>query len=129
MPRARAPGRIRTPSEADIQTAIVIAIRRACPSVYVAAIPNGGSRHKLEAINMKRQGVRAGVPDLLIIGPTGTHGWLEVKKPGGSMRPDQVAFARMCEERGIPHAVVRCVDDALDALRSWGAEVKVRATA
>ena len=32
----------------------------------IFAIPNGGSRHKLEAANLKRQGVRAGVPDLFL---------------------------------------------------------------
>ena len=29
-------------------------------------IPNGGSRHRLEAIHLKQQGVRAGVPDLCL---------------------------------------------------------------
>lgn len=32
----------------------------------IFAIPNGGSRHKLEAANLKRQGVKAGVPDLFL---------------------------------------------------------------
>lgn len=31
------------------------------------AVPNGGSRNKLEAINLKREGVKAGVSDLIII--------------------------------------------------------------
>ena len=29
-------------------------------------IPNGGSRHPREAANLKRQGVKAGVPDLFL---------------------------------------------------------------
>lgn len=29
-------------------------------------IPNGGSRNKIEAANLKRQGVKAGVPDLCL---------------------------------------------------------------
>lgn len=29
-------------------------------------IPNGGSRNQLEAANLKRQGVKAGVPDLCL---------------------------------------------------------------
>lgn len=29
-------------------------------------IPNGGSRNQLEAANLKRQGVKAGVPDLTL---------------------------------------------------------------
>tara|TARA_R110001632_G_scaffold232966_1_gene375682 strand:+ start:148 stop:537 length:390 start_codon:yes stop_codon:yes gene_type:complete len=31
------------------------------------SVPNGGTRNKLEAINLKREGVRAGVSDLVII--------------------------------------------------------------
>jgi len=31
------------------------------------AVPNGGSRNKLEAINLKREGVKAGVSDLVVI--------------------------------------------------------------
>jgi len=31
------------------------------------AIPNGGSRHKLEAANMKREGVTSGVSDYCVI--------------------------------------------------------------
>lgn len=30
------------------------------------AVPNGGSRHKIEAANMKRQGVKRGVADVIL---------------------------------------------------------------
>jgi hypothetical protein len=30
------------------------------------AIPNGGSRHKIEAYNLKKQGVKAGLPDICL---------------------------------------------------------------
>ena len=33
------------------------------------AVPNGGSRHKLEAINLKKQGVIAGVSDIVVFLP------------------------------------------------------------
>lgn len=36
-------------------------------------IPNGGSRNKIEAAHLKRQGVRAGVPDLML--PVAKHGY------------------------------------------------------
>jgi hypothetical protein len=112
-------------SESEIQTAIVIAIRRRCPGVFVAHVPNGGSRHKREAMNLKREGVVAGVPDLLIIGPTGRVGFLEVKRPGGTLSYGQVVFKRQClEEWNLPWALVRSVEEALSTLESWGAEVK-----
>ena len=50
-------------------------------------IPNGGSRHKLEAVKLKRLGVRPGVPDLFL--PVPRHGlsglWIEMKRE--ALRP------------------------------------------
>jgi len=44
-------------------------------------VPNGGSRNTLEAANLKRQGVKAGVPDLCLPVPkNGFHGlYIEMK--------------------------------------------------
>lgn len=44
-------------------------------------VPNGGSRNKLEAASLKRQGVKAGVPDLCLPVPVnGFHGlYIEMK--------------------------------------------------
>lgn len=45
------------------------------------AIPNGGTRNKIEAVNLKRQGVVPGVPDLCLAVPKGKyHGlYIEMK--------------------------------------------------
>jgi hypothetical protein len=49
---------------------------------YMFAIPNGGSRHIIEAVNLKRQGVKSGVPDIFISLPSkGYHGmFIELKR-------------------------------------------------
>lgn len=114
------------PSEAQIQAAIVVAIRRCCPAVYVAAIPNGGSRHRIEAARLKGQGVSRGVPDLLLIGHPFRVGFIEVKKAGGRLTPEQAAFRHLCGNIDIPWSLARSVEDALDALAGWGATVKGR---
>jgi hypothetical protein len=56
------------------------------------AIPNGGERNKIVAANLKAEGVRAGVPDILLPVPgyevpgDDTPKWyglfIEMKKPG-----------------------------------------------
>lgn len=48
---------------------------------YMYAVPNGGSRNKLEAVSLKRQGVKAGVPDICLPLPKGKyHGlYIEMK--------------------------------------------------
>ena len=49
------------------------------------AIPNGGARHRLEAINLKRAGMKPGVPDICIpISSSGYHAlYIELKSPKG----------------------------------------------
>jgi hypothetical protein len=43
---------------------------------YLIHIPNGGSRHLLEARKLKLMGVKAGVSDLFLAYPAnGYHGW------------------------------------------------------
>ncbi len=51
------------------------------------ATPNGGSRHVAEAVNLKRTGVKAGIPDVTLPVPRGKwHGlYIELKKT--SLRP------------------------------------------
>lgn len=51
------------------------------------AIPNGGSRHLLEAIKLKRCGVKKGVPDLFITVPIHPyHGlYIEMKRTKNSV--------------------------------------------
>lgn len=49
---------------------------------YLFAIPNGGTRNIREAVNMKAQGVRRGVSDLMLAYPTPKAAglWLEMKR-------------------------------------------------
>ena len=58
------------------------------------AVPNGGSRNLLEAVNLKRQGVLKGVPDLML--PVPAHGYpgmfIEMKAESGRLSPEQVDF-------------------------------------
>jgi hypothetical protein len=57
-----------------------------CPDLaYVVAIPNGGKRSIGVARKMKREGQKAGYPDLLLdVALGGYHGWrCEMKRFGG----------------------------------------------
>lgn len=61
-----------------------------CPEVNMLYhIPNGGSRDAREAANLKRQGVRAGVPDLCLpVARMGFHG-LYIELKAGKNKPTQ----------------------------------------
>jgi hypothetical protein len=53
------------------------------------AVPNGGSRHRLEAANLKRQGVKAGVPDLCLAYPKGVYHGLYIEMKVGKNKPSE----------------------------------------
>lgn len=55
-------------------------------SRFLIHIPNGGSRNKIEAFNLKLSGVRKGVPDLLLALPKNGYSglWIELKAPKNS---------------------------------------------
>ena len=54
-------------------------------------IPNGGSRDKIEAVNLKRTGVKPGVPDLHLPAARGQYHslYIEMKTETGKTSPEQ----------------------------------------
>lgn len=51
------------------------------------AIPNGGTRDKIEAVNLKHQGVVSGVPDLCLAVPRGPYHGLYIELKYGNNKP------------------------------------------
>ena len=52
------------------------------------AIPNGGSRHPIEAVNLKTSGVKAGGPDIFLPVARGEYKclWVEMKSEKGKKK-------------------------------------------
>ncbi len=71
-------------------------------------IPNGGSRNRLEAANLKRQGVKAGVPDILLPSPRGKyHGlFIELKVAKNKPTVNQINWLQQLSKQG--YAVCIC---------------------
>ena len=67
------------------QVAFVAWMERNHPSLRIFAIPNGGSRNKLEAVKLKQEGVRSGVPDLMI---PALFMFIEMKRSDGGILSD-----------------------------------------
>ena len=97
-------------------------IRARKPPLRFAAVPNGGRRSPREAAALARQGVRKGVPDLLIFDPTrdGEVGLaIEMKRrSGGTVSPHQRDWHEALRERGWRVEVCRGADAAIAVLRS-----------
>lgn len=85
-------------------------------------IPNGGSRSKSEAGRFKAEGVKAGVPDLLLPVARGDkHGlFIELKRQaGGRVRPEQKVWLEKLREQGYEAVVCRGWEGAAEALLKY----------
>jgi hypothetical protein len=108
------------------------------PWMFWATPNQRGTRSVVEAQILKTLGVKAGIPDLFVLGPGPILVGLEVKAPPtvgkrgvSKARPrlneaQQAMFPRLAG-LGVPVIVVRDVDDAIASLSSLGAKFKGRA--
>ena len=69
------------PTEAEEQAALFEWASYYPELRFMYAVPNGGSRNVIEARNLKRQGVKSGVPDICLpVAAGGYHGlYIELK--------------------------------------------------
>ena len=74
-------------------------------------VPNGGRRTRTEARIFKGLGVRAGVPDLVLMFPDGRTAFIEVKAATGRLSAKQKEFKNTAEYFGFPYAECRAVDE------------------
>jgi hypothetical protein len=97
------------------QVILVNWFRRQYPNELLFAIPNGGSRHPYEAANLKRAGVTAGIPDLMLAcARNGYHGmFIEMKRvKGGKVSVTQIEIAIALQEKGYLTVVAEGADKA-----------------
>nr|WP_281377077.1 VRR-NUC domain-containing protein [Deinobacterium chartae] len=87
----------------------------------IFAIPSGENRHVLNAIRLKAQGVRPGVPDLCLPVPSGPyHGlYIELKALGGRASKDQSAWIRRLSAAGYRAAVCKGWRAARDVILEY----------
>jgi hypothetical protein len=92
---------------------------RAAPGVFAFHPPNGGWRSRAEAAILKGLGVRAGVPDVIVVKNGRTYE-LELKTPGGRLTEAQYATHAALRTAGAAVAISFSLDDALAQLERWG---------
>ena len=109
-------------TEAALQTSIIAYLRVLLPDAIVAAVLNGGSRvgGAREGYRLKRAGVLAGFPDLVLFPGDGRAFVFEVKTDKGRVSPEQRQVMDRLHHLGIGGAVVRSVEDVRIALKAWG---------
>jgi hypothetical protein len=97
------------------------------PGLHWFAIENGGKRHLLTAVRLKKQGVKPGTPDLCFLLPEGKVAWLELKIKGGRLSQAQFMFRNVCRALGHHWAVAKTLDEAIVYLGGIGV-LKARTT-
>lgn len=89
--------------------------------VPIFHIPNGGSRNVAEAANLKRQGVKAGVPDLCVPLARGKyHGlYIEMKAKNGRLSSKQVDWLVLLSENGYLAKVCYGAQEAISCIKYY----------
>lgn len=84
-------------------------------------IPNGGSRNKIEAANLKKQGVKAGVPDLCFpVARGGYHGlYIELKCGRNKPSDNQKKWIARLKEQGYAVLVCYGAEKAICAIENY----------
>jgi hypothetical protein len=115
--------------EADLQRAVVIALRFALPKGAIIhhcanEVTEPGPRGAKRQAILVGMGVHAGFADLMVI-CDGRVFFLELKSLKGSLSPAQEAFRDAVLAQGFGWALVRSLDDALGALADHGFTTRV----
>ena len=110
--------------EADLQRAVVIALRFALPKGAIIhhcvnEITEAGPRGAKRQAILVGMGVHAGFADLIVL-YEGRVLFLELKSLKGRLSPTQEAFRDAMLAQGFGWALVRSLDDALGALADHG---------
>lgn len=94
---------------------------------WMFAIPNGGQRNKIVAARLKQEGVKKGVPDLMIPLPTDKfHGlFIEMKYGKNKLTLEQKQFFDFATQQGYCCKVAYSADEAMKIIDKYlGSEVK-----
>ena len=119
------PSKVAQP-ESELQQAIVKYLRT--KGYLVAHVPNGSkmtgtaNQRKARGARLKREGLLAGFPDLLIYGSDGRMGHIEVKAEGSYQQQSQKSLQAALEALGQSYVVCRSIADVDETLGEWGWE-------
>ncbi|HCY40413.1 MAG TPA: nuclease [Prolixibacteraceae bacterium] len=116
--------RVISHNEADIQSEFFEKVKLFFPKLpdkLIFAIPNGGSRNPIEARNLKSQGVKSGVSDVILLIPKKGFAslCLEFKIDKGKQSDEQKEFQRQAEACGSKYVIVRSVGSAIETVKEY----------
>lgn len=105
--------------EQALQQQVCRYIDAAYPGLTYFHPANGGARSVVEGAIFKTMGVKAGVPDLVFVIPTGRVGFIELKAGKGKLTESQEAFRDKVRESGAWWSEARSVAEVAEILEKW----------
>lgn len=106
--------------EHNLQREVIALLKLALlPSAVVFHAANEGRRSLANGRALKEIGLLPGLPDIGIV-VSGCVWWLELKSRRGRVNDRQRQCHTMLEAAGSPVAVVRSIDEVMDAIEGWG---------
>lgn len=116
--------------EERLQRAVVQHLMMCLPDDVVwFAVPNAGQRNPIAGARMKRQGMRAGIPDLAFV-IAGKACFIEMKVEKSHegertyLSKEQKIVRDQIRKAGGKFALCRSVDQVAETLTYWGATLK-----
>lgn len=111
-PRRRKPRNL----ESKLQVNCVNWFRYQYPKLMLFSVPNGGSRNKIEASRLKKEGVLAGVADLcLLIASRGYFAcFIELKVGNNKQSKYQKDFEKYCDDNRYCYQVVYSLEEFME---------------
>ena len=114
--------------EAALQKNIVKYLRAVLPCGFLVVSVSNNPRSAIAGAREKGMGMLKGWPDLAVYGRGSDErpfaGFIEVKAPGGYLRPEQRDTLDRLQDCGHPTAVVRSLEDVQRTIRVWGLPAK-----
>lgn len=112
------------PTEHAEQVKIIQWFDRQYPKgdVRLFAVPNGGQRHPAVAKKLKDEGVRKGVPDLMLLAPRGGYAGLviELKRiKWSATTTEQVGWLNHLNAQGFKAVICKGGDAAIETIKSY----------
>lgn len=125
MTQRQARYRAGAPSEHEYQSNVVewSALQApTCPELELLyAVPNGAYKSKVAAAKFKREGLKSGVPDLVLpVARKGYHGlYIEMKGPTGRISKTQKWWIARLSEQGYLTSVCWTDTEAIGVLKEY----------
>jgi hypothetical protein len=109
--------------ERELQSAAFYYFRMQYPnySMLFFHIPNGGHRNVIEAKNLQRAGVVAGVADTFLAVPNKHYpgSFIEFKAPKGKMSENQMNFQSAVVTTGYDYKIIQSIDEFMNYINEY----------